>query len=103
MSLQLLWRTFNSFNFVDPVDGLASQVRILPGLEQNIYDPNELEELLLWQESQAEKEIKAKREDARQPMTKQQQHELGALLKENKATNVYKAENNHGRYWPGVH
>lgn len=101
--LQLLWRTANSFGFIDPVDGIASLPVIIPGVEQGIYDPNELEELLLWQAEEAEKEIRAKREDERKPMTKQQQHELGDALSEVKASNIYRSENQHGRYWKGAH
>lgn len=101
--LHLLWRTANSFEFIDSVDGMTSQTSVIPGLEQGIYDPNELEELMLWQEAEAEKYIKAKREDDRKPMTKAEQHELGDALTEVKASNRYRIENQHGRYWEGVH
>lgn len=101
--LHLLWRTANSFNFIDPVDGMASRSVIIPGIEQDIYDPNELEELILWQADEAVKEIRAKREDERKPLTKQQQHELGDVLTEVKDSNRYRIENQHGRYWEGVH
>ena len=95
MRLQVLWRTANSFAFVDPVDGLTSQVSVIPGLEQGIYDRNEIEELMLWQESEAEKYIKAKREDPRKPMTK----EFGDALFEVKASNTLQRERGHGKWF----
>lgn len=95
--LRRLWLSRNSLEFVDPLDGVKSRLVIIPGIE--IYEPAELEEILLWQESQEQKWMAEKRVNPKVPMSKQDQHDLGDLLSDIKASKKHRIETGHGRYF----
>ena len=96
--LQRLWLTRSSLKFVAS-SGWQSRAVLIPGID--LLEPSELEEILLWQEEQAVKEMRQATEP--KPLISEMphawQHQFGDHLAQIKASKERVALVGHGRYW----
>jgi len=90
-----VWLPGERYRIYEPGNGREMTVHI-PGAD-TIYDVDELNEICHWQREEAEKEWQNK--EAKSPLTKVQQHDLGGTLVEIRASKEFRKESLHGRYW----
>lgn len=94
--MEALWLSPNKLQFTEAKTGWQSRPVIFPGIDS--LEPNELDELVLWQRESAERDFK-KAQPKKPPMTKSQQHDLGDVLNEIKDSKTRAMEVNHGKWW----
>lgn len=88
-----IWATPNTYRYTHVGTGRSVDV-IIP--EARTMARAELDEIICWQREWAEKQLGIPKKPKR---TRSQQHELGAFLLDVRASDEYRAENLHGRYW----
>ena len=90
-----VWLPGERYRIYEP--GTDNEIIVMiPGAD-SIYDADELNEICHWQREEAEKEWRNK--EAKVPLTRSQQHDLGGTLVEVRASKEFSKENLHGRYW----
>ena len=90
-----VWLPGARYRIYEPGNGREIPVHV-PGAD-SIYDFDELDEICHWQREEAEKEWRNK--EAKVPLTRTQQHDLGGTLVQIRASKEFRKENLHGRYW----
>ena len=96
MVLTGLWTGRHSYKVLDPASGRSETVVIM-GTDEEMDDPVNTDELAHW----ARERVAAgwASEQPKPELTKHQQHDLGAVLKDITASKRRRREVGHGRYW----
>lgn len=93
MSLSHYWVNPSCFKIVEVETGREQTITV-PGAD--LLERDELEDIVLAMMEEAESDFK---EPENPPLSRDQQRDLGGVLMDIRASNRYKQENNHSRYW----
>ena len=96
MALVRLWQSKERCKLIDP-DTLQEETIIIPGI--NLLESKHVEDILLWQEDQVQRQFQEAMDHPKPVMTKEQQHDLGDTLYEIKESRERRAESLHGRFF----
>jgi hypothetical protein len=95
------WISDTQYKVVEAVTG-RSEVVLIPTRDltgELVYSRDELEDLGHWARESVERDWTKRDKEPVKVMTKDQQHDLGGVLRDIKSSHAHKRDSLHGRWW----